>query len=121
MQETIFENLNESILNKFDLVIVAAQRGKELNHGALAFVENKKDKEAIIALKEIAAGKLNIEKLKKSITKKTFMESQERIITKNNKTIDYINSEVLNEIRFLKKEKNQLPNYLFKDEEDLQE
>jgi len=79
MSKINMEDCNKYINNKFDLVLVASQRGKELNHGAAPLTSDSKGKEAIIALKEIASGKLNIENLEKAIIKKTFIGKKEII------------------------------------------
>jgi len=56
MARITVEDCNKFVQNRFELILVAAQRGKELNHGAVALIDNvKKDKEAIVALREIAA------------------------------------------------------------------
>ena len=69
MARITIEDCNKFVENRFELVLVAAQRGKELNHGAQIKIDNvKKDKEAIVALREIAAGVLDVENLKDTIS-----------------------------------------------------
>ncbi|MBY0580806.1 DNA-directed RNA polymerase subunit omega [Candidatus Bandiella numerosa] len=123
MARITIEDCNEYVANRFELILVAAQRGKELNHGAVAQIDNvKKDKEAIVALREIAAGLLNIENLEKSIVKKTFTDGDSRMQSNTNKkTFDQINEEVLAEIESLKESQGPQSEQLFKNEEDIQE
>jgi len=56
----------EMIGNRFDLVLVAAQRARELRRGNLPLIDNSnKSTPAVLALKEIEQGKIGIEYLKK--------------------------------------------------------
>jgi DNA-directed RNA polymerase subunit omega len=124
MARITIEDCNKFVENRFELVLVAAQRGKELNHGAQIKIDNvKKDKEAIIALREIAAGVLDIENLKSSFVKKTFIDNQEDILLKKQEnTLDDINQEILDEIDSLKDSSNiESENQLFQNEEDIKE
>lgn len=67
------EIYNKLIENRFELVLLAARRGKELNHGAESKVQyksgDKKRKESIVALQEIAQDLINIKDLKNSMAK----------------------------------------------------
>ncbi len=124
MARITIEDCNKFVENRFELVLVAAQRGKELNHGAQIKIDNvKKDKEAIVALREIAAGVLDIENLKSSLVKKTFIDNQEEILLKKQEnTLDDINQEILDEIDSLKDSSNiESENQLFQNEEDIKE
>jgi len=119
MARITIEDCNNYVSNRFDLVLIAAQRGKELNHGAKPQIDHVKDKEAIIALREIAAGKLKIENLEKAIVKKTFTEDQEEEKIETHLIDEEINSKVLEEIESLKQHKDTQKNKLFQDEEDI--
>jgi DNA-directed RNA polymerase subunit omega len=123
MARITIEDCNEYVANRFELILVAAQRGKELNHGAVAQIDNvKKDKEAIVALREIAAGLLNIENLERSIIKKTFTDGDNKAQSSTNKkTFDQVNEEVLAEIESLKESQESQSEQLFKNEEDIRE
>jgi DNA-directed RNA polymerase subunit omega len=52
------------IPNRFQLVLAASYRARMLSHGHTAKVESK-NKPGVTALREIAAGKVGIEMLKK--------------------------------------------------------
>lgn len=121
MARITIEDCNKYVNNRFDLVIVAAQRGKELNHGAKPQIDHTKEKEAIIALREIAAGKLKIENLEKAIIKKTFTENQEEEKVEKHLIDEELNSKVLEEIESLKQHKDTQKNKLFQDEEEIAE
>ncbi|HSF71529.1 MAG TPA: DNA-directed RNA polymerase subunit omega [Methylotenera sp.] len=53
----------EKIPNRFQLTLVAAYRARQLANGSDPFVHspNQKDKPTVLALREIAAGKVGIE------------------------------------------------------------
>jgi DNA-directed RNA polymerase subunit omega len=55
------EDCREVINNRFELVLLASHRAKELSKGAHATVEKDNDKNAVIALREIAAKTVDIE------------------------------------------------------------
>lgn len=57
MARITIEDCLYKIPSRFELVIVAAQRAKELLKGALPFVPSE-NKEIVTALREIAAGKV---------------------------------------------------------------
>jgi len=123
MARITVEDCNKYVANRFELILVAAQRGKELNHGAVALIDNvKKDKEAIVALREIAAGFLSIENLEKSIITKSLTDETKKIQSESNdKTFDEINEEVLAEIESLKESPDSQSEQLFRNEEDIRE
>ena len=59
MSYTPIEKLLEKITSKYKLVTIAARRALELNDGAPRLVEAaSKTKPALVALQEIAAGKI---------------------------------------------------------------
>lgn len=124
MARITIEDCSKFVENRFELVLVAAQRGKELNHGAQIKIDNvKKDKEAIVALREVAAGVLDVESLKNSLISKTLIDNQENILLKKKEnTLDDINQEILDEIDSLKESSNiEQENQLFQNEEDIKE
>jgi DNA-directed RNA polymerase omega subunit len=104
MARITLEDCSQYVANRFELILLATQRGKELNHGAVSHIDNvKKEKEAITALREIAAGLLVIENLERSIVKKSSVEETKNLQSSSEeKTFDEINNEVLAEIELLK-------------------
>lgn len=63
--------------NRFDLVLAAARRARQLSLGAPALVEEENDKSTVIALREIAAGVINAEVLDKLDAKERAAEEFE--------------------------------------------
>jgi DNA-directed RNA polymerase subunit omega len=51
------------ISNRFELTLAATYRARQLTNGAAPLVEPDKDKATVIALREIAAGKVGKEML----------------------------------------------------------
>jgi DNA-directed RNA polymerase subunit omega len=56
------------ISNRFHLTLAATYRARQLSAGASPMVEPNRDKPTVIALREIAAGKVGAEVLKKNPT-----------------------------------------------------
>jgi len=54
--------------NRFQLTLAATYRARQLSAGASPLVEPNKDKFTVIALREIAAGKIGAEVLKRNAT-----------------------------------------------------
>ena len=54
------------IPNRFELTLAATYRARQLTNGATPLVEPDKDKPTVIALREIAAGKVGKEILNRS-------------------------------------------------------
>jgi len=64
MARITVEDCLVQIPNRFQLVLAASYRARMLSHGHTAKVESK-NKPGVTALREIAAGKVGIEMLKK--------------------------------------------------------
>lgn len=63
MARVTVEDCVEKIPNRFDLVVTAAQRARQLAAGAPLTVERDNDKNAVVSLREIADGTVDIAKL----------------------------------------------------------
>ncbi|MGH7906843.1 MAG: DNA-directed RNA polymerase subunit omega [Candidatus Binataceae bacterium] len=61
MARVTVEDCLEKIPNRFELVLAGARRAKQLLKGARPLVESD-NKEVVTALREVAAGKLVLEK-----------------------------------------------------------
>ncbi|MFZ5557276.1 MAG: DNA-directed RNA polymerase subunit omega [Pseudomonadota bacterium] len=51
------------IPNRFELTLAATYRARQIAHGSAPLLEGVKDKPTVIALREIAAGKVGLEVL----------------------------------------------------------
>ena len=56
MARITVEDCLENISNRFELVLTATKRARQIGHGAEPLVEEENDKPTVIALREIAAG-----------------------------------------------------------------
>lgn len=56
MARVTVEDCLKNVKNRFELVILAAKRARQLMHGKEARVEWDNDKPTVVALREIAAG-----------------------------------------------------------------
>ena len=63
MARVSIEDCLEKIDNRFDLVLLAAERTKQIMKGAPPLIESRDNKEVVTALREIAAGKVRRVKL----------------------------------------------------------
>ncbi len=60
MARITIEDCLEKVPNRFELVHLAIKRTKQLLEGAKPLIENKdKNKEVVVALRELAAGKIH--------------------------------------------------------------
>ena len=66
MARITVEDCLKKIENQYDLVLLAKERTSQLNSGSEMLVEEDNDKRTVIALREIAEGKLSIEELRKN-------------------------------------------------------
>lgn len=59
MARVTVEDCLENVENRFKLVLLATKRARQLANGAQEFVTRGKDKDTVLALREIAAGHVN--------------------------------------------------------------
>ncbi len=67
MARVTVEDCVDKVSNRFDLVMVAAQRARELSAGAQMTIEKDDDKNPVVALREIAADTLDLERLREHL------------------------------------------------------
>lgn len=67
MARVTVEDCVDKITNRFDLVLVAAQRARQISAGAPLEVERDNDKNAVVSLREIAEEKVSKEDLTESV------------------------------------------------------
>ncbi|MFV0430838.1 MAG: DNA-directed RNA polymerase subunit omega [Alphaproteobacteria bacterium] len=71
MARVTVEDCIEKIENRFDLVLVSAQRARMLSSGLAPNVERDNDKNPVIALREIADEKVDITDLRNNLIRTT--------------------------------------------------
>lgn len=67
MARVTVEDCIDKIPNRYELLMVAAQRAKDIKAGAPLRVERNNDKNSVVALREIAENKVSIEDLQRSL------------------------------------------------------
>ncbi|MDR0553006.1 MAG: DNA-directed RNA polymerase subunit omega [Holosporales bacterium] len=73
MARVTVEDCVEIIPNKFELVLLASKRARDIERGATSSVPKDNDKSTIVALREIAEGTLSLEGLR-NIAKRSTIE-----------------------------------------------
>ena len=79
MARITVEDCLKKIENQYDLVLLAKERTSQLNSGAEMLVEEHNDKRTVVALREIAEGKIDIDELKKSTVLRLRKEPDENL------------------------------------------
>lgn len=69
MARVTVEDCVDKISNRFELVMVAAQRARSISSGAAISVERDNDKNPVVALREIADENLELDEIRESIVK----------------------------------------------------
>lgn len=67
MARVTVEDCVEQVPNRFDLVLVAAQRARDVSAGARLTVDRDNDKNPVVALREIAERNVDVHALKASL------------------------------------------------------
>ena len=63
MARITVEDCLKNIDNRFELVLTATKRARQIAHGAEPMVEGENDKPTVLALREIAAGLVDSESI----------------------------------------------------------
>ncbi len=90
MARVTVEDCIEKIQNRFELVMVAAQRARKLGSGAQLTVDRDRDKNPVVALREIAGETVDLGGLKEELVR-----SHQRMVVyeEDNDTIDLMEGE----------------------------
>ena len=72
MARVTVEDCLKKIPNRFELILVAAERARQLERGANSLVKEENDKYTVLAFREIAEGYINAEILEKQKNGKNF-------------------------------------------------
>ena len=67
MARVTIEDCIKRIPNRFQLTLVATYRARQITIGATPMLEGEKDKPTVIALREIAEGKVGLEILNRGL------------------------------------------------------
>lgn len=61
MARITVEDCLDNVANRFELVLTATRRARQISHGAEALVDEENDKPTVIALREIAGDLIDAE------------------------------------------------------------
>lgn len=78
MARVTVEDCLETVHNRFALVLLATKRTRQLLKGATPLVDNAKNKQPVIALREIAANRVRYDKELKEVMSLTPDELREK-------------------------------------------
>ena len=87
MARVTVEDCVDKIPNRFDLVLLAAQRAREISGGAALTVDRDRDKNPVVALREIAE-----ETVIPKILKESVITSLQRVLPDDDDEVDEIGS-----------------------------
>ena len=74
MARVTIEDCLENVENRFELVLLAARRARQISEGADALVEIDNDKPTVLALREIADNLISMESMDAMDTKRELEE-----------------------------------------------
>ncbi len=63
MARITVEDCLDNVNNRFELVLTATRRARQIGHGADPMVKEENDKPTVIALREIASGLIDADKV----------------------------------------------------------
>jgi DNA-directed RNA polymerase subunit omega len=69
MARVTVEDCVDKVPNRFDLVLLAAQRARNLSRGEELLVDRDNDKNPVVALRELADGAITVERLRSDLLK----------------------------------------------------
>jgi DNA-directed RNA polymerase subunit omega len=87
MARVTVEDCVDKVPNRFDLVLLAAQRAREISGGAEITVDRDRDKNPVVALREIADETVRPENLQESV-----IGSLQRVLPDDDDDVDDIGS-----------------------------
>jgi DNA-directed RNA polymerase subunit omega len=106
MARVTVEDCIDKIPNRFQLVMMAAQRGRNISAGASLKVERNKDKNPVVALREIAEELIEHDELEESLVKdlQRFVEMD----TPEDENLEFFESQIedLDELSIVSKEES---------------
>ncbi len=87
MARVTVEDCVDKVSNRFDLVLLAAQRAREISGGAELTIDRDRDKNPVVALREIAE-----ETVTPVLLKESLVTSLQRVLPDDDDAVDEIGS-----------------------------
>lgn len=100
MARVTVEDCKKVVSDHFELVVLASKRGRDIGAGSPILVERSNDKNAVVALREIAAKKLNIDLLREKVLEDFCKNKPVEDNLTDNKKENYIESDELEDNHF---------------------
>ncbi len=100
MARVTVEDCKKIIPNHFELVVLASRRGRDISTGSPILVERSNDKNGVVALREIASKKLNIDLIRASFLQDFRKNSYVEDDLDDNKQENYLEIEMGEENKF---------------------
>ena len=114
MARVTVEDCIEKVQNRFELIIAASQRAKEISNGVHIEVDKDNDKNTVISLREIGDGAITYDDLKER-----YLKSLQKVVINNDEDEDNdIEEEFSNYLKQDDSDKSLNPNNFFKNAED---
>lgn len=87
MARVTVEDCVDKIPNRFDLVLLAAERARAISGGAELTIDRDRDKNPVVALREIAD-----ETVRPTVLKENLIQSMQRVLPDDDDQVDEIGS-----------------------------
>ena len=87
MARVTVEDCVDKIPNRFDLVLIAAERARAISGGAELTIDRDRDKNPVVALREIAE-----ETVRPAVLKENVIQSLQRVLPDDDDEVDEIGS-----------------------------
>ena len=114
MARVTVEDCIEKVENRFELIIAASQRAREISNGVQIEVDKDNDKNTVISLREIGDGAITYDDLKER-----YLKSIQKVVINNDQDEDNdIEEEFSNYLNQEDAEQNLNPTNFFKNTED---
>ena len=114
MARVTVEDCIEKVKNRFDLIIAASQRSREISNGVQIEVDKDNDKNTVISLREIGDGAITYDDLKER-----YLKSLQKVVINNDEDEDNdIEEEFSSYLKQEETAQNLNPTNFFKNTED---
>ena len=114
MARVTVEDCIEKVENRFELIIAASQRAREISNGVQIEVDKDNDKNTVISLREIGDGAITYDDLKER-----YLKSLQKIVVNNDEDEENdIQEEFSSYLKQDDTDQNLNPNNFFKNTDD---
>ena len=113
MARVTVEDCIEKVENRFELIIAASQRAREISNGVQIEVDKDNDKNTVISLREIGDGAITYDDLKER-----YLKSLQKVVVNDEDEENDIEEEFSSYLKQEESDKDLNPNNFFKNPED---